>query len=89
MAGHTVPPVVVRAETLYAANGCPITAVYVPAGRGLTATKDGRVIQQRMKIDQTPKNVPVYPQEYATVLSDQGLWDYTDRVLPEVKKRGS
>lgn len=53
------------------------------AGRGLTATKDGRVIQRRMKIDKTPENVPVYPQEYATVLSDQGLWDFTDRVLPE------
>lgn len=83
LAGQTVPPVVVRAETLYAENGLPVTAVYVPAGRGLTATKDGRVIQRRMKIDKTPENVPVYPQEYATVLSDQGLWDFTDRVLPE------
>lgn len=83
LTGHTVPPVVVRAETLYADNGLPVTAVYVPAGRGLTATKDGRVIQRRMKIDKTPENVPVYPQEYATVLSDQGLWDFTDRVLPE------
>ena len=83
LTGQTVPPVVVRAETLYAENELPVTAVYVPAGRGLTATKDGRVIQRRMKIDKTPKNVPVYPQEYATILSDQGLWDFTDRVLPE------
>lgn len=80
---YTVPPVVVRAETLYAENGLPVTAVYVPVGHGLTATKDGRVIQRRMKIDKTPENVPVYPQEYATILSDQGLWDFTDRVLPE------
>lgn len=83
LTGHTVPPVTVRAETLYAENGLPYTAVYVPMGRGLTATKDGRVIQRRMKIDKTPENVPVYPQEYATVMSDQGLLDFTDRVLPE------
>lgn len=83
IAGNTVPPVIVRSETLYSDAGVAVTVVNVPAGRGLTAAKDGRVIQRRMKIDKTPENVPVYPQEYATVLSDQGLWDYTDRVLPD------
>ena len=83
IAENTVPPFVVRAEILYGENGLQVTKVKIPIGRGLTAAKDGRVIQRRMKIDKTPENIPVYPQEYATVLSDQGLWDFTDRVLPD------
>lgn len=79
---HTVPPVMLRAELLYAQNGQPVMAVHVPAGRGLTATRDGRVIQRRMRLDKTPGNFPLYPQEYARALSDQGLLDFTDNVLP-------
>lgn len=80
--GHTVPPVMLRAELLYAKNDLPIMAVHVPAGRGLTATRDGRVIQRRMRLDKTPGNFPLYPQEYARALSDQGFLDFTDNVLP-------
>lgn len=80
--GHTVPPVMLRAELLYAQNDLPIMAVHVPAGRGLTATRDGRVIQRRMRLDKTPGNFPLYPQEYARALSDQGFLDFTDNVLP-------
>ena len=51
IAGNTVPPVIVRAEILYGENGQQVTKIEIPVGRGLTATKDGRVIQRRMKIE--------------------------------------
>lgn len=83
IARSTVPPMIVRVETIRDDAGAPVTVVHVPAGRGLTALKDGRVIRRRMTVNRTPANFPVYPQEYAAALSEQGLWDFTDRVLPD------
>lgn len=82
ISGNTVPPLLVRAE-LFEAEAGRVLVIYVPKAQGLCATKDGKVLRRRIKIDGTPENIPMYPQEYSGRLSELGLLDYSAQILPE------
>jgi len=76
IANNTVPPVSIRAEIIE--DVYPVLKISVPKSYGgITATSSGKVLHRRIKADGTPENVPMYPSEFATRLSDLRLLDYS------------
>ncbi|MCF0253567.1 MAG: AAA family ATPase, partial [Duodenibacillus sp.] len=49
----------------------------------IVATASGKVLKRRLRFDGTPENVPMYPNEFATRLSDLRLLDPTALPLAE------
>ena len=69
IANKTVPPVSVRVERLE--EVFPILAIHVPKCRSIIASSVGKIQRRRIKADGTPENVPMYPFEINTRLSEQ------------------
>jgi len=82
IANNTIPPVSVRAEIIE--EEMPVLQITVPKSyNGLTATVSGKILRRRLKADGQPENIPMYPSEIATRLSDLRLLDYSMLPLPE------
>ncbi len=76
IANNTIPAVSVRAEIID--EGIPVLKISVPKSyTGIVATASGKVLRRRIKSDGTPENVPMYPSEFATRLSDLRMLDYS------------
>ena len=76
IANNTLPPVSVRAEIIEDIH--PVLKISVPKSyNGIVATISGKVLRRRIKVDGTPENVPMYPAEFATRLSDLRMIDYS------------
>ena len=76
IANNTVPPVSIRAEVIEDIK--PVLKISVPKSySGIVATVSGKVMHRRIKADGTPENVPMYPSEFATRLSDLRMLDYS------------
>ncbi|MEE1086577.1 MAG: hypothetical protein U0L05_05365 [Schaedlerella sp.] len=76
IANNTVPPVSIRAEVVEDRE--PVLKISVPKSySGIVATASGKVMHRRIKADGTPENVPMYPSEFATRLSDLRMLDYS------------
>lgn len=76
IANNTVPPVSTRTEIVE--EEYPVLKISVPKSYGgIVATRSGKMLRRRMKSDNTPENVPMYPTEIATRLSDLRLLDYS------------
>ena len=76
IANNTVPPISVRTEIVEEEH--PVLKISVPKSYGgIAATRSGKMLRRRMKSDSTPENVPMYPTEIATRLSDLRLLDYS------------
>ena len=79
IANHTVPPVSIRAEIVE--DTTPVLKISVPKNSySIVATSSGKILRRRIKADGTPENVPMFPTEISTRLSDLRLLDYS--VLP-------
>lgn len=82
IANNTVPPVSTRCEIVEEEE--PVLRITVPkAYGGIVATRSGKILRRRIKIDGTPENVPMYPTEMATRLSDIRLLDYSTMLVLE------
>ncbi|OTA26703.1 AAA family ATPase [Alloscardovia macacae] len=82
IANNTIPPVAVRTEIIEAEQ--PVLRISVPkSSSGIVATLSGKVTHRRLKIDGTPENIPLYPSEFATRLSDLRTLDYSSMPLYE------
>lgn len=82
IANNTVPPVSVRCEVIESSS--PVLRISVQKSHGgIVATRSGKILRRRMKIDDTPENVPMYPPEMAVRLSDLRLLDYSAMVISE------
>ncbi len=82
VANNTVPPVAVRAEIIE--DIYPVLKISVPKSySGIVATISGKIQHRRMKANGTPENVPMYPNEFATRLSDLRMLDYSAMPLLE------
>lgn len=79
IANKTVPPVTVRMEILEV--GVPILCIEVSKSHAVVATSSGRALRRRLKADETPENVPMYPYELTTRLTSLGVWDYSAQPL--------
>ncbi len=82
IANNTVPPVAVRAEIIDAVK--PVLKISVPKSySGIVATSSGKTLYRQLKANGEPGNVPMYPQMFATRLSDLRLLDYSAMPLLE------
>lgn len=82
IANNTVPPVSTRCEIIEEEK--PVLRISVSKSYGgIVATRSGKILRRRMKIDNTPENVPMYPTEIATRLSDLRLLDYSTMIVLE------
>lgn len=83
ISNYTVPPLLVETDLVPAEKDRWVLTIKVPKAQGLCATRDGKVLRRRIKVDGRPKNIPMFPQEYSGRLSELGLLDYSAQVLPE------
>lgn len=82
IANNTVPPISTRAEIID--EEAPVLKITVPKSfGGVVATSSGKILRRRMKADNTPENIPMYPTELATRLSDLRLLDYSAMMVIE------
>lgn len=82
IANNTMPSVSTRCEIID--DERPVLKISVPKSRGgIVATKSGKILRRRMKADNTPENVPMYPSEIPARLSDLRLLDFSDTIITE------
>ena len=82
IANNTIPPISTRCEIIEEEKS--VLRITVPKSYGgIAATRSGKILRRRMKIDNTPENVPMYPTEIATRLSDLRLLDYSTMIVLE------
>lgn len=82
IANNTVPPISIRAEIIE--EEAPVLKISVPkSSGGIVATASGKILRRRIKMDNTPENVPMYPIEIASRLSDLRLLDYSAMIVLE------
>ena len=76
IANNTIPPVSIRAEIIY--DKLPVLKISVPKSlNGIVSTINAKVSHRRIKADGTPENIPMYPYEFATRMSDLRMLDYS------------
>lgn len=80
IANKTVPSVSVRAELINEEN-YDVLKIQIPMSRAIIATSEGKILKRRLKIDGTPENVPMYPYEINSRLSELSLLDFSAKVV--------
>ena len=76
IANNTVPPISVSIEIFD--GELPVLRIYVPKSYGgIAATASGKILRRRIKLDGMPENIPMYPTELSTRLSNLRLLDYS------------
>ena len=82
IANNTIPPISVRAEVIE--DSLPVLKISVSKSyNNVVATSSGKTLRRRLKADGTPENIPMFPFELATRLSDLRLLDYTALPIKE------
>lgn len=81
IANRTVPPVTVRCEIIE--YDVPVLKISVPRRTSIVASSSGKILRRRIKADGTPENIPMYPFEIVTRLSDLSLLDYSAQPVPD------
>lgn len=82
IANKTVPAVSVRAEILVE-NGTEVLKIEIPMSRAIVSSSDGKILRRRTKLDGTPENIPLYPYEINTRLSELSLLDFSAQLLKD------
>ena len=80
IANKTIPPISVRSELLDTEPS--ILVIHVPKSRTIVASSSGKVQRRRLKVDGSPENVPMYPYELTTRLSELSLLDFSAQPVP-------
>lgn len=80
IANKTVPPIAVRTEIIPAEK--PVLLIQVPKSRSVVASSNGKIQRRRLKADGTPENIPMYPYEITTRLSELSLLDFSAQPVP-------
>lgn len=80
IANKTIPPVSVRIETIKAEK--TILVIHVPQSRSIVASSSGKIQRRRIKADGSPENIPMYPYEINTRLSELSLLDFSAQPVP-------
>lgn len=82
IANHTIPPISTRCEIIE--EELPVLKISVPKSyTGIVATASGKILRRRIKADGKPENIPMYPTELNTRLSDLRLLDYSAMMIAE------
>ena len=80
IANKTVPSIAVRAEIISEENR-DVLKIEIPMSRTIVASADGKILRRRLKLDGTPENIPMYPYEINTRLSELSLLDFSAQPL--------
>ena len=80
IANKTIPPISVRVETIPAEK--TVLLIHVPQSRSIVASTAGKIQRRRIKADATPENIPMYPYEITTRLSELSLLDFSAQPVP-------
>lgn len=80
IANKTVPSISTRAEII-TEEGFDVLKIEIPMSRTIVAASDGKILRRRLKVDGTPENVPMYPYEINTRLSELSLLDFSAQIL--------
>jgi ATP-dependent DNA helicase RecG len=81
IANRTIPTISVRAEIVEDTKN--YIKIEVPESKAIIATSSGKTLRRRIKTDGTPENIPMYPYEMSSRLSDLSLLDYSSQPVPE------
>lgn len=82
VANKTVPSVAIRAELITEEQN-DILKIEIPISRTIVASSEGKILRRRLKIDGTPENIPMYPYEMNTRLSELSLLDFSAQVMKD------
>lgn len=82
IANKTVPSVSVRAEIIKEDNQ-EILRIEIPMSRTIIATSDGKILRRRQMLDGSPTNIPMYPFEIHSRLSELSLLDYSAQIITD------
>ena len=80
IANNTIPPISVRAEIIQEEK--PVLMIQVPRSRSIVASASGKIQRRRIRADGEPENVPMYPYEISTRLSELSLLDFSAQPVP-------
>lgn len=80
VANRTVPPVSVRVELIPTEQ--PVLLIHVPKSRSIVASSSGKIQRRRLKANGEPENIPMYPFEITTRLSELSLLDFSAQPVP-------
>lgn len=80
IANKTVPSVATRAEIINE-EGYDVLRIEIPMSKAIVASTDGKILRRRLKIDGTPENVPMYPYEINTRLSELSMLDFSAQIV--------
>lgn len=80
IANMTVPSISVRAEIIRE-NDTDIMKIEIPISRTVVATSAGKTLRRRLNAEGNPENVPMYPYEIPSRLSELSLLDYSAQPL--------
>ena len=78
----TVPSLSVRID-IVPYNNINVMVFEVPKSQTIVATSNGKVLKRRLKANGEPENVPMFPYEYNSRLSDLGRLDFSRQPLAE------
>lgn len=80
VANMTIPSLSIRAEILFEENK-KILKIEIPMSKAITATSSGKILRRRLKADSSPENIPMYPYEINTRLSELSLLDFSAQTV--------
>ena len=80
VANMTVPSLSIRAEILFEEDK-KLLKIEIPMSKSITATSSGKILRRRLKADGSPENIPMYPYEINTRLSELSLLDFSAQML--------
>lgn len=80
VANKTIPPQSIRVEIME--EVFPVIKISVSKSRSIVASSTGKIQRRQIKMDGTPENIPMYPYEINTRLSELSLLDYSAQPVP-------
>lgn len=80
IANRTIPPVSVRVEMV--GSDPDVLMIHVPKSRSIVASSAGKIQRRRLKPDGSPENIPMYPYEINTRLSELSMLDFSSQPVP-------
>ena len=82
IANKTVPPISAKVEPVCVSERMMVLKISVPKSRSIVASSSGKMQRRRIKLDGTPENIPLYPHEISTRLSELSLLDFSAQPVP-------
>ena len=82
IANKTVPSVSTRAEII-TENDTDVLKIEIPKSKAIVASTEGKILKRRLRVDGSPENVPMYPYEINSRLSELSLLDFSAQPMHE------